>query len=443
VDAESETDYSDLDVAPRAKSGFNPSHPEGEPADGDGFGPGTTHASGSFAADHPDDVSKSNDGGVNNAQLLLSASRPGSASAGYKCITHRANKLPVNTDITQGGASYVNHDFTKKLEDRECNVSTMEHDKGGNDTSPTNGLNLFAVPGDNPAVDGNMFEPRDDQSDHTRSPQPGLAPMSAHRATGNVCRKRPRTSAPTRLANTASTISALLASTDLEGPQLVPLLAAPGQEREIRDVDQEMGDGGGTDDSDDEGYSDKRDVAASEIGCRPHFQKRARRTKDMEDDEITAPSTPSLGVSYRAAAATSCESIQESEEIPIRGYLTLKTIQSKVVYCLTFSQESLPEPSRTLRKQGSTRGVSRGSDIRDSNRLPVQARAVSRPARNSRFSAKEDDLLMQQKGEGLSWDEISMLFPERSKGTLQVHYSTKLKHRLETTKNTRKHRRSG
>jgi hypothetical protein len=44
--------------------------------------------------------------------------------------------------------------------------------------------------------------------------------------------------------------------------------------------------------------------------------------------------------------------MQESEEIPIRGYLTLKTIESKVVYCLTFSQDLWPEPSGTSQRQG-------------------------------------------------------------------------------------------
>ncbi|KAH6664047.1 serine/threonine-protein kinase [Halenospora varia] len=69
--------------------------------------------------------------------------------------------------------------------------------------------------------------------------------------------------------------------------------------------------------------------------------------------------------------------------------------------------------------------------------------AMSRPVRNSRFSSEDDELLLQLKGEGLSWDEISDRFPGRSKGTLQVHYSTKLKPRSETSKNTKKHRRSG
>lgn len=33
----------------------------------------------------------------------------------------------------------------------------------------------------------------------------------------------------------------------------------------------------------------------------------------------------------------------QSEEIPIRGFFTLKTFESKVLYSLTFSQEPLPD----------------------------------------------------------------------------------------------------
>jgi hypothetical protein len=186
------------------------------------------------------------------------------------------------------------------------------------------------------------------------------------------------------------------------------------------------------------------DAAAFEIRGRPHFRKRARRAKDTEHSDVETPSTHSLSVSHQATAATSSCSIQESEEIPIRGYLTLKTIESKVVYCLTFSQDLLPEPRGTPQSQGTAKSVSRSGDRRDSERLPVQERTVSRPARNSRFSREEDILLLRLKEEeGLSWDEISDRFPERSKGTLQVHYSTKLKPRLVTSKNTKKRRRSG
>jgi hypothetical protein len=56
----------------------------------------------------------------------------------------------------------------------------------------------------------------------------------------------------------------------------------------------------------------------------------------------------------RTPVATSPGSMYESEEIPIHGYFTLKTIESKVVYCLTFSQELLPRPRDQGQRQDST-----------------------------------------------------------------------------------------
>ncbi len=85
-------------------------------------------------------------------------------------------------------------------------------------------------------------------------------------------------------------------------------------------------------------------MKASQIGGRLRSQKRVRRAKDTEDDDITAPSTHSLGALYQAAAAISSWGMNKSEESLIHGCLALKTIESNVVYCLIFSQEVLPRP---------------------------------------------------------------------------------------------------
>ena len=74
-------------------------------------------------------------------------------------------------------------------------------------------------------------------------------------------------------------------------------------------------------------------VLRSEAG---HVPGSVRRTKDTEDDDAAALPTHSLDVSYQAAAGTSPGSIYQSEGIPIHRYLILKTVQSIVVYCLTF-----------------------------------------------------------------------------------------------------------
>jgi hypothetical protein len=43
-------------------------------------------------------------------------------------------------------------------------------------------------------------------------------------------------------------------------------------------------------------------------------------------------------------------------------------------------------------------------------------------------------LIQLKEDEKLPWDKIAEFFPERTKGTLQVHYCTKLKNRLQTSK---------
>jgi hypothetical protein len=449
--AESETDCGDLDVNVRAKSDSDPPHvADSELADGDGFASEAALISGRLVTDYQDDDNNHNNGVVDKTRLRLSADRPRSASPDPGSDTHQSSKLQVNTDITQGSTSYDNLDVTKELEGEDFDVFAKGDDgEDDNDdgTRSTKGRKLSAVSDNNPASDSNISGMQDGQPDDTQYPQlcPAAAslhqldpkndhlPKHRHRgATRDDLRKRPRTAAPIRPTSTARPASA------------APESGAEAQSRaQITAPDQEMVDDASADDADDEDYADMSDAAGSKRGGRPRSRKRVRRTKDREHSDVEGPSPHSLDVLCQAAAATSSSSMQESEEIPIHGYLTLKTIESKVVYCLTFSQELLPEPSGTLQSQGLTRGVSSSSDRRDSERSLVQERSMSRPVRNSRFSPQDDELLLQLKGEGLSWDEISDRFPERSKGALQVHYSTKLKPRSETSKNTRKRRRSG
>jgi hypothetical protein len=97
-------------------------------------------------------------------------------------------------------------------------------------------------------------------------------------------------------------------------------------------------------DSDDEDYANISDAAGSKRRGRPRSQKRVRRTKDREHNDLESPLTYPLDVLCQAAVATTSSITQESEEMPIHGYFTLKTVASKIVYCLTFSQELLPRP---------------------------------------------------------------------------------------------------
>ena len=82
-------------------------------------------------------------------------------------------------------------------------------------------------------------------------------------------------------------------------------------------------------------------AAASKKGSRTHFQERVRQTKDRAHNDVNGAPTRLLDVSCQTVAATSSSKTQESEEMPIYGYFTLNTVASKVMYCLTFSQELL------------------------------------------------------------------------------------------------------
>jgi hypothetical protein len=69
----------------------------------------------------------------------------------------------------------------------------------------------------------------------------------------------------------------------------------------------------------------------------------------------------------------------------------------------------------------------------------LRERIVSRPSRHSKYAEVDDELLIQLKeNDKLTWDEIAEHFPERTKGTLQVHYCTKLKNRSQTSKYKRR-----
>ncbi|KAH8650362.1 hypothetical protein BGZ60DRAFT_534447 [Tricladium varicosporioides] len=304
VGAESETDYNDLDVDLGAKSDSDSSHVAGsELADNNGFGSETPHIS----------------------------DRPGSASSGHGPITHQASKLRVNTNITQGTTSYDNLDATKELEGKGFDIFAEEDGNSDNNTHSTKRRTLSAVSNKNPASDSNISRLQDSRPDDTQSPQLGLATVSPHQSdlkNDHLSKQRRR------------------------GAQSRTLITAPNQEQELRDISLEIVDNKNTDNSDNRDYTNESDAAGSKIGGRPRPRKRARRTKNTEDNNITAPFTHSLGTLYQTITVTSSSDILKSEEIPIHGYFTLKSIESKVVYCLTFSQELLPRPQDRGQRQG-------------------------------------------------------------------------------------------
>jgi Myb-like DNA-binding domain len=114
----------------------------------------------------------------------------------------------------------------------------------------------------------------------------------------------------------------------------------------------------------------------------------------------------------------------ECLELPIQGTLGIRIIGSETFYTLNFRQD----PCRQNASPG------RHSYTEFNRGLAGKSGGTPRlPGKKFKFTPEEDESLVELKGRrGLSWKEIEAQFPGRSAGTLQVHYSTKLKARART-----------
>jgi hypothetical protein len=173
--------YSNLDVDLTAKSDSHSPHiANSDLAGGDSFGSGTTLISNRLVGDHQDDGNDNDNGVVDGAKLQLAADRSRSASPGHGSVTHQASPLQVNTEITQGSASYVDLDVTKEVEDEGIDVFAKGDDDDDADTRSTKRSRTSAISCNNPASDSNVSvsELQDGQHDSAQSPQPGPAVAS-------------------------------------------------------------------------------------------------------------------------------------------------------------------------------------------------------------------------------------------------------------------------
>ncbi|EPS29035.1 hypothetical protein PDE_03981 [Penicillium oxalicum 114-2] len=185
-----------------------------------------------------------------------------------------------------------------------------------------------------------------------------------------------------------------------------------------------------SDDPDDGDYSDENDSGIRDIPALPRLTKRQRRTATMKTQPVQARREsppcvfsspgPEEGIANPCPATT----LQDIQTIPVRGFLTRQIFLSRVIYSCTFEEDrqhfcphgptKAPECDESLDKTGHTK--------RPSNKKPS--------AHASRFLPAEDELLIELKEKrSLPWNRIVKHFPGRTKGALQVRYSTKLKDR--------------
>lgn len=128
----------------------------------------------------------------------------------------------------------------------------------------------------------------------------------------------------------------------------------------------------------------------------------------------------------------------ESRDIVGRAILTIETEGSEPTFFFTLVPDNIPRisyPAAHSPHNSEKAGV-----------VLKPSKSVSRSTRGKSkrrpYSTDENNLLVKLKEERkLTWKEITDYFPDRASSSLQVHYSTKLKHRR--AKRTRPQRRKG
>jgi len=207
-----------------------------------------------------------------------------------------------------------------------------------------------------------------------------LATCSRH-----IGHKRLRSSSSIVLATSSTNASTALRSTNLEIRPPRASVTDPSQEQQLSDINDES-----TDDLSDEDYTNHGDASLNAIK-RSRPSKRLRQAEDASTTTYRDPQKDSACFfrTLKSSGNNLSTTAPQSEEIPIRGFLTLKTFESKVIYCFSFSQELSPQPSGTY--------VSRSSNRRDLERSPLQEQATNTYIRYSKFSPEDDKLLRRLK----------------------------------------------
>ncbi|KAJ6136937.1 hypothetical protein N7497_012189 [Penicillium chrysogenum] len=185
-----------------------------------------------------------------------------------------------------------------------------------------------------------------------------------------------------------------------------------------------------SDDPDDSDYTDGNDSGVGDITRLPRLRKRQRRTATTKIQPAQARresphcvfSLP--GPEEEIASPCPATSLQDIQTIPVRGFLTRQTILSRVIYSCTFQEDR-----QASCPHGPTKGPAYDKNL-DNTRHATQSSSKKQPARATRFLPDEDDRLIELKEQrGLPWSRIVKHFPGRTKGSLQVRYSTRLKDR--------------
>ncbi len=160
--------------------------------------------------------------------------------------------------------------------------------------------------------------------------------------------------------------------------------------------------------------------STSSLRCDNHCRSQRSPTPSLGDDELT-PNT-------RA----------EYQEWPLHGFFKRTIIGNETRYCMEFSLEEFQKlrasasPLHTSRANSNVHSsMMIASSFSNPTRTKKPRSALSSRSLRTRFTQEEDTKLIDLKEtKRWSWDQIEGAFPGRSRGSLQVHYCTKLKGKL-------------
>lgn len=134
------------------------------------------------------------------------------------------------------------------------------------------------------------------------------------------------------------------------------------------------------------------------------------------------------------SAAAEAALAAEYQEWPFQGFLKRIKIGDDVTYNLEFK---LPSISEQLHLPIDPKALDIFSSKEAPAKVPTHHEAVAHSKihqaslqpkkRRVKWTPEEDATLVRMRNDGCSWEDIGAALPHRSLGTIQVHYSTKLK----------------
>ena len=185
-----------------------------------------------------------------------------------------------------------------------------------------------------------------------------------------------------------------------------------------------------SDDPDDSSYTDGTDSGVGDIVALPRLTKRPRRTAATKIQPAQArresPHHVFSSLASEEEVANPCPGtgLQDMQTIPVRGFLTRQMFLSRVIYSCTFEEDRQPSCPH-----GPTKAPTCEESL-DKTGHTMQPSNKKTSVHAARFMPDEDELLIELKEKrSLPWNRIVKHFPGRTKGALQVRYSTKLKGR--------------